>query len=220
MPTQRLFVTGGTGYLGSRLIPLLLERGYPVTALVRPASTAHVPRGAQVIVGNPLDAASVGEHVKRGDVLVQLVGVPKPAPWKGAQFRAVDRLSGLASIEAATKAGVGHFVYLSVAHPAPIMKDYLAVRRECEDRLCASGLPATILRPWYILGPGHWWPLALQPLYRVMERVPSTKESAERLGLVTIRQMLHALVWAVEHPPDRVRIVDVPEIRRLGTDVS
>lgn len=218
MPSQRLLITGGTGSLGSRLISLLLERGHPVTALVRPESVAHVPHGAQAVIGNPLDARSVGEHLGVGDFVVQLVGVPKPAPWKGAQFRAVDRLSGLASIEAAKKAGVGHFVYVSVAHPAPIMKDYIAVRRECEDRLCASGLRATIVRPWYILGPGHWWPLALQPLYRLMERMPSTKESAERLGLVTIQQILQTLVWAVEHPPDGVGIIEVPDIRRLARE--
>ena len=158
--------------------------------------------------------------MRSGDTVVQLVGIPKPAPWKGDQFRAVDRLSGLASIEAAKTAAVSHFVYVSVAHPAPIMKEYIAVRRECEDRLCDSGLPTTIVRPWYILGPAHWWPLALQPVYRLMERVPSTKESAQRLGLVTIQQMLHALVWAVEHPPDRVRIIEVPEIRRLAMEAS
>ncbi|MEK7237689.1 MAG: NAD(P)H-binding protein [Nitrospirota bacterium] len=220
MPTQRVFVTGGTGYLGSRLIPLLLERGHRVTALVRERSTSPVALGAQTVIGNPLDAAAVAEHLRSGDTVVQLVGVPKPAPWKGAQFRAVDRLSGLASIDAAKKAGVSHVVYVSVAHPAPIMKDYIAVRRECEDRLRASGLPATIVRPWYILGPGHWWPLALQPVYRLMEQVPSTKEAALRLGLVTIQQMLHTLVWAVEHPPDRVRVIEVQEIRCLGMDAS
>lgn len=220
MRSQRVFMTGGTGYLGSRLIPLLLERGYPVALLLRPGSTADVPRGAQVVTGNPLDAASVEEHLRPGDIVVQLVGVPKPAPWKGAQFRAVDRLSGLASMEAARKVGASHFLYVSVAHPAPIMQNYIAVRRECEAQLRASGLPATILRPWYILGPGHWWPLALQPLYRLMERLPSMKESAERLGLVTIQQMLLTIVWAVEHPPDRIRIIDVPTIRRLGVDLS
>lgn len=216
MRPQRLFMTGGTGYLGSRLIPLLLERGHRVTALVRQESTAHVPRGAQVVIGNIFDAVSVSEHVRSGDTVVQLVGTPKPAPWKGAQFRAVDRLSGLASIDAAAQAGAGHFIYVSVAHPAPIMKNYIAVRRECEDRLCASGLRATILRPWYVLGPGHWWPLALQPLYRLMERLPATKTSTQRLGLVTIRQMLHALVWTVEHPSEKIRIIEVPEIRHLG----
>jgi uncharacterized protein YbjT (DUF2867 family) len=133
---------------------------------------------------------------------------------KGSQFRAVDRISGLASIEAARQAGVSHVVYVSVAHPAPIMKDYIAVRGECEDRLRASGLRATILRPWDILGPGHWWPML--PLCRLMERILSTHASALRLGLVTIRQMLSALVWAVEHPSEKVPVIEGPEIRGLG----
>ena len=100
------------------------------------------------------------------------------------------------------------------------MKDYIAIQRECEDRLRASGLSATIVRPWYILDPGHWWSLALQPVYRLMERVPSTKESAQRLGLVTIQQMLHVLVWAVEYLPDRVRMIEVPEVHRLAMEAS
>ena len=53
------------------------------------------------------------------------------------------------------------------------------------------------------------------PVYWVMELIPSTRESARRLGLVTIAQMVRALVWAVENPPDQVRILDVPQIRRL-----
>ena len=118
--------------------------------------------------------------------------------------------------EAAKAAGVEHFVYVSVAHPAPVMKAYIAVRRECETLLMASGLKATILRPWYILGPGHWWPLALQPVYRLMEQIPSTQAAALRLGLVTLHDMLAALVWAIEHPPETVRVIEVPEIRRLG----
>jgi uncharacterized protein YbjT (DUF2867 family) len=191
-----------------------------VRALARESSRDKLPTGCDPVIGNPLDSATFTDQMRGCDTVVQLVGVPKPAPWKGPQFRAVDRRSGLASIEAATKAGVSHFIYVSVAHPAPIMKAYIAVRHECEDRLRASGLRATILRPWYILGPGHWWPLALQPLYRLLERVPSTKASARRLGLVTIQQMLQTLAWAVEHPADRVRIIEVPEIRRLGMDAS
>lgn len=48
--------------------------------------------------------------------------------------------------------------------------------------------------------------------------MPSTKESAERLGLVTIQQILQTLVWAVEHPPDGVGIIEVPDIRRLARE--
>lgn len=215
---RRVFVTGGTGYLGSRLIPLLLQRNHAVRALTRESSRDRLPIDCEPVIGNPLDSATFTDYVRGCDTVVQLVGVPKPAPWKGAQFRAVDRLSGLASIEAATQAGVKHFIYVSVARPAPIMKDYISVRAECETALRASGLPATILRPWYILGPGHWWPLFLQPAYWLCERIPSTHESAKRFGLVTLHQVLACLVWAVEHPPESVRVMEVPEIRRLGME--
>ncbi len=214
--THHIFVTGATGYLGARLIPLLLQRGHHVTALAREKSLKNVPAGCRVVTGNPLDAETFAESVRGHDTLVQLVGVPKPAPWKGAQFRAIDGPSARASITAASHAGVRHLVYVSVAQPAPIMRDYLAVRRDCEAAIAAAGLVATILRPWYILGPGHWWPLALQPIYRVLERVPATREAAMLLVLVTIREMLAALLWAIEHPPLKTRVIDVPEIRRLG----
>jgi uncharacterized protein YbjT (DUF2867 family) len=213
---RRIFVTGATGYLGERLIPLLLERGHHVTALAREASLTKVPAGCQVVTGNPLDAETFTDAVRGSDTLVQLVGVPKPAPWKGPQFRAIDGPSAMAAIRAAAAASVPHFVYVSVAQPAPIMRDYLAVRRECEAAIAQAVLVATILRPWYILGPGHWWPLALQPVYRLLERIPGTQEAATRLGLVTIREMLGAMVWAIEHRPTSRRVVDVPEIRRLG----
>lgn len=216
MASHHIVVIGSTGYLGSRLIPRLIECGHTVTAVVRPGSRATVAQGCRIVQADPLDTACLQPHLQAGDTVVQLVGVPKPAPWKGPQFRAVDLVAGRASIDAAQAARVDHFVYVSVAHPAPIMKDYIAVRRECEDRLEAAGLRATILRPWYILGPGHWWPLVLQPAYRLMEMIPSTYDAARRLGLVTIDDMLTALVWAIEHPPESIRVIEVPEIRRLG----
>ena len=214
--TRRVFVTGATGYLGARLIPLLLERGHRVTALARPESVRKVPTGCQIVVGNPLESGTFVEQVRGADTLVHLVGVPKPAPWKGSQFRAIDGPSAVAAIRAAREAGVRHMVYVSVAHPAPVMRDYIAVRSECEAAIAGAGLVATILRPWYILGPGHWWPLALQPVYRLMEQFPGTRAAALRLGLVTIHEMLMTMLWAIEQPPSGSRVIEVPEIRRLG----
>jgi uncharacterized protein YbjT (DUF2867 family) len=95
------------------------------------------------------------------------------------------------------------------------MKAYTAVRAEAESVLRASGLNATILRPWYVLGPGHRWPYVLAPFYWLVERLPATRESARRLGLVTLRQLLDALVSAVENPATGIRIVEVPEIRMV-----
>jgi uncharacterized protein YbjT (DUF2867 family) len=209
-----VFVTGGTGYLGRRLIPRLLARGHRVRALARPGAEERLPSGCDVRTGNALDPTTFASAVAPADTFVQLVGTPHPSPAKAKEFVAVDLASVQASVTAASGAGVGHFVYVSVAHPAPVMQAYIAARTEGEARLAAAGLRATILRPWYVLGPGHRWAAALAPLYWMAERVPSSRDTARRLGLVTLAQMVAALVYAVEHPPDATRVVEVPDIRR------
>ncbi len=214
MTPRNVFITGGTGYMGSRLIPRLLARGHTVRALTRKGSETKLPPGCQIVIGNPLEKESFAARVASSDTFVQLVGVPHPSPKKGEQFRAIDLVSVRASVPAAVEARVQHFVYVSVAQPAPMMKDYIAVRAEGESLLRASGLNATILRPWYVLGPGHRWPYFLLPAYWLCELLPPTREGARRLGLVTLEQMLAALVHAVENPSTGVRTVEVPEIRQ------
>jgi uncharacterized protein YbjT (DUF2867 family) len=210
---QHVFITGGTGYIGSRLIPRLLEGGHRVSALVRPQSQNKLPAGCEVVTGNALDATSYQDRVKPATTFVQLVGVPHPSPTRAAEFRSVDLVAGREAVAAAVSAGVQHFLYVSVAQPAPMMKAYLAVRAQCEASIRESGLNATILRPWYVLGPGHRWPCVLAPAYWVLERFPSTRDGARRLGLVTLEQMLQALIVAIESPCQGIRVLGVPEIR-------
>jgi uncharacterized protein YbjT (DUF2867 family) len=208
---RTVFLTGATGYIGSALAPVLLERGHRVLALARAGSEGRVPAGAEIVPGDALDAATYASRVPPGETFVHLVGVAHPSPKKALEFRAVDLASLKTALAAAARAE--HFVYLSVAHPAPVMNPYWEARAEGERLLLATGLPATILRPWYVLGPGHRWPYVLVPLYAIAELIPATRAGARRLGLVTRAQMVRALAAAVENPPDRERIVDVPGIR-------
>ena len=207
-------ITGSTGYMGSRLAVRLAGRGHDVRALVREGSRSKAPPGARVVVGDALDASTWASSVPRGATLVHMVGVAHPSPRKAAEFTSVDLASIRASCEAAVRACAGHLVYVSVAHPAPAMKAYVAARVAGEEAVRATGLPATILRPWYVLGPGHWWPVLLVPAYAACELLPATREAARRLGLVTLPQMLRALERSVEAPPEGVRVLEVPEIRR------
>lgn len=216
MTQRNIFITGGTGYLGQRLIPELLKRGHHVRALIRAGSEAKLPVGCERVVGNALDAASFTDKIQPSDTFVHLVGVPRPSPAKAKQFRGIDLVSIRASVQAAVDAGITHFVYLSVAQPAPIMKVYQEVRAEGERLIRDSGLDATILRPWYVLGPGHRWPYLFLPFYKAMEIIPSTREGAQRLGLVTIVQMTAALLDAIETACDGIRIFDVPRIRQAS----
>src|ERR1700758_5428263 len=195
-----VFIAGGTGYVGQRLISRLLNRGHEVRALVRAGSEKKLPAGCIAITGNALNGDTYADQIAPADTFVQLVGVAHPSPAKAAEFRSIDLPAGLGAINAAKKACIRHFVYVSVAHPAPMMHAYIAVRAECEAAIATTGLNATILRPWYVLGPGHRWPYLLLPFYKAAELIPATREAARRLGLVTLEQMICALTEAVENP--------------------
>jgi uncharacterized protein YbjT (DUF2867 family) len=214
MSQRKIFIAGGTGYLGSRLIPKLLERGHDVTALVRKGSEKKITEGCKIIFGNVLNENTYKDSISPADTFIHLVGVAHPSPSKAELFRTIDLPAARASINAAVSSGIQHFVYLSVAHPASVMKAYVQTRIEAEQMIRDSGMKATFLRPWYVLGPGHRWAYALLPMYWLFERLPSFKESALRLGLVTLPQMIAALVIAVEYPANDIRVVDVPQIRK------
>jgi uncharacterized protein YbjT (DUF2867 family) len=210
-----VFITGGTGYIGRTLIGALLHRDYAVTALVRSASAHKLPTGAGAMIGDALEASTFANAIPPNATFVHLVGTPHPSPAKAAEFQRVDLASIKAAVLAARQAGVRHFVYVSVAHPAPVMREYIAVRQQGESLVRAGGIAATILRPWYILGPGHRWPYVLLPVYAILRRLPATRQGAERLGLLTRSTMIAALVRAIEEPPTGgVRILEVPELRR------
>jgi uncharacterized protein YbjT (DUF2867 family) len=219
---QTVFISGATGYLGRSLTTALLARGHRVLALTRPASAARVVAGAEAVFGDALTARSFSAAVPRGCCFVHLIGTPHPGPAKAAEFRRVDLPSVQEATRAARAAGVAHFIYLSVAQPAPVMRAYVASRRAGEAAVRDSGLRATLVRPWYVLGPGHRWPLLLWPIYALASCIPGSRDTARRLGLVTLPQMTQALVALVEAPgaSGDARVVEVPEIRRLASSVA
>jgi len=210
---RRVFVSGSTGYLGTNVIPILLNRGHEVFALARPGSEGKIPQGCRVISGNALDAASFQHTIAPADTYLHLIGVAHPSPSKAELFRSIDLNALRASVSAAIASGIQHFIYLSVAHPASVMRAYVESRIEAEEIIHGAGLNATFLQPWYVLGPGHRWAYALIPFYWLFSAIPSTRASAKRLGLVTLKQMLSAMVLAVENPVSGIKAVDVPQIK-------
>jgi uncharacterized protein YbjT (DUF2867 family) len=213
--SRSILVTGATGYLGRALIARARPRGHRIKALVR-AETAHpLPRDVPQVVGSPFAVEDVERALSCGDTLVHLIGTPRPNPSKARQFREVDLASADIAARAAARVGVAHIVYVSVAHPAPIMHAYVDARRDAEAAFRATGLPVTVLRPWYVLGPSHWWPVVLLPIYKILEAVPSKRNAALRLGLVTHTQMITALMRAIEDGPSGTRVIEVPEIRSM-----
>ena len=210
---MNVFITGATGYLGRPLAEQLMARGHRVRALVRSGSESKLPAGCEPVPGDALQAFTYAGAVAPAEVFVHLVGVAHPSPGKEAQFLSIDLASTAAAVNNARAAGVRRFVYVSVAMPAPVMKSYVEARVAGEALIRDSGLAASLVRPWYVLGPGHRWPVLLYPLYWLAGLFPGSRETARRLALVSRPQMLRALVAAVEARSPGIQVVDVAGIK-------
>ncbi len=218
---QTFFITGGTGYIGSRLVKQLLLQGHRVIVLCRIQSISKVPAGAEIITGNALEASSYYHKIPPKAVFIHLLGVPHPSPAKAESFRTVDLAGAKAAAEAASKAGAAHFIYVSVnMQPGGIMKAYQQARFEAEQYLLVRRLNCTFIRPWYVLGPGHWWPVVLLPLFGLASLVPAWKQKAAGRALVTIGQMLNTLLAAAKATPQPLRIIEIPQIKTCNIETA
>src|SRR3990172_11971685 len=90
---NQVFITGATGYIGSRLIQILTANGFQVTALVRKGSESKIKSKCNLVLGTPLDSESFKNNIKPCDTFIQLVGVSHPSPAKAEEFKKIDLVS-------------------------------------------------------------------------------------------------------------------------------
>lgn len=155
-----ILVVGATGTLGGRIAHGLLKQGKDVRVLVRhnPISAAmaeqglaHTPEslieaGAQPVWGDLKDRDSLDAAVAGVDTVVTTANAVK----RGGEdtFETVDRQGTLNLIDAATQAGVQHFIYTSALGVSPDSSDrFFQIKAECEQTLKDSGMNFTIVRP-------------------------------------------------------------------------
>ncbi len=207
---MNVLVTGGTGFVGSHLIDVLLERGDTVTALVRsPAKAKSLgPRGVRLIVGD-LDARDALEQAVAGqEVIVHVAGLV--AARDEAEFDAANRQGAANLVEAAVRAGKSRFVLVSsmaAAGPAepgkPLTGDepprpvtaYGRSKLAGEEAVRRADLPWTILRPPMVYGPRDTEVLKVFKLAR-FGIAPVFGGGGQELSAVTGPDLAEALVAA------------------------
>lgn len=151
---QRVFVTGGSGFVGHAVITELLSRGFHVTALANRGGLDEFASRVTIVRGGLFDAHTLDAGVERADAIIHLVGIIFEQPRKGITFQRIHVDGTRAVIEAAKRAGVRRFLHMSSLGTRPdAVGEYHRTKWAGEELIRASGLHWTIFRPSMIHGP-------------------------------------------------------------------
>jgi len=151
---MKVFVTGATGFVGEEIVRQLRQAGHSVRMLVRNKSLgeARERTGADIHVGNILDAESLQGALKGIDAVIHLVGIISEVGE--STFENVHMRGTRNVVAAAREQAVKRFVHMSALGTRPDgVSRYHRTKWEAEQIVRGSGLEFTIFRPSLIFGP-------------------------------------------------------------------
>lgn len=213
-----ILVTGSTGYIGGRLAPRLVERGYRVRCLVRSAAKlrarpwARSPK-VEIVTGDAGDPAALARAMEGCTAAYYLVHSMEAST---PDYRSRDRALAEAFGRAAAAAGVGRIIYLGgLGETGEGLSQHLASRREVEGALRASGVPVTVLRAAMIIGSGS---ASFEILRYLVERLPimiTPRWVSTESQPIAVRDVLHYLITSLETPATAGKTLDIggPEVK-------
>ncbi len=203
--TMKVFVAGGTGFVGSHLVARLVEKGHEVTLLVRTPDKTPVPDGVHVFPGNALEPAGLNWQEGEFDAVINLIGIIREFPSKGITYRRLH-LDGTRNLaETAKKAGIKRWIQMSANGAKPNgVSEYQTYKFEAEEFLRQGGFDVTIFRPSLIFGkpPAGRTEFCTQManILRVSPVVPLFGGGDYRLQPVHVKDVASAFMSALEKP--------------------
>ena len=208
-PTTVL-VTGATGFVGKRLVPLLVEQGFKVLAMTR--NPDRYSGGDESVVGGDVDdPATLPEALAGVDVAIYLIhALDHP------DFERRDAAAARAFGAAAARAGVRQIVYLGgLGADDEKLSPHLRSRREVEEILGEAGVPVTVLRAAIVVGSGGIsWELTRQ-LVKNLPAMVVPKWVSTLTQPIALDDVVRYLAGVIDHPDALGRVFEIGGTEQL-----
>jgi uncharacterized protein YbjT (DUF2867 family) len=200
---MKVFLTGGTGFVGSEVLRQLVAAGHTVRALVREGSEDKlaVIAGVEVHSGNVTDAASLVGGLQGCDAVIHLVGIIREFPRRGVTFKKMH-VEGTENVLAAAKEqGVSRYLHMSSNGTRERSNTgYHRTKWQAEEMIRDSTLEWTIFRPSLIFAPGSEFVHMISEVIRRLPVVPVIGDGQYRMQPVSRRDVATSFVKALEMP--------------------
>jgi len=150
---MKVFLTGGTGFVGKHMLKRLLSEGHSVRAVVRDPAKSGSQEGVEFLPGDVVSGTGLDSAMQGCDAVIHLVGI---IIEKGNNtFEAVHHLGDRNVVEAAQRTGIKRLVLMSaLGVRADAVAEYQTSKWKGEEEVRKSGIPFCILRPSLIFGEG------------------------------------------------------------------
>ena len=203
-----ILVTGGTGFIGSRLVARLAQEGKAVRVAARGVRSSALPDGveavtADVVTGDGMEQALQG--VEQVAHLVAIIVERGPLTFDAVIRGGTERL-----VEAARAAGVRKIVYVSAIGADPDRRfPYWAAKWGAEQAVIGSGLTYTILRPSIVFGPNDDFFNRLAALVRWNPIVPIAGDGKTRFQPIWVEDLVTCIIACLEEDTHDGQIIEV-----------
>ena len=210
-----ILVAGGTGFIGRAIVSALRREGHEVRVLTR--GTHPNPfvqdRGVTLVEGDVRDAATLADAVEGVETVVcavQFPGHPVEVPRKGLTYDEFDRKGTENLVAAATKAGVGRFVYVSGAGVGQGRdEEWFVAKERAELAVQNSGMTWTVLRPSWVYGPRDRSLNRLAMFARLGPVVPLTGMGTNRISPLHVDDVGDAVTLSLKLPAAENQVIEL-----------
>jgi uncharacterized protein YbjT (DUF2867 family) len=152
--TQRVLVTGASGFVGAAILEHLLASNYDATALVHHGELTAGLESVRVVRGDLFTDSVLDKAVEDCDAVIHLVGIIKEIPRRGITFDRIHVHGAKNVLDAATRAGIKRFIHMSALGASPDSPSvYHQTKYMAEHRLRKTAMDWTIFQPSLIHGP-------------------------------------------------------------------